>query len=157
MSQLGFFRNSRRGLDGIRAERQNLRYIVGELSSRAQGADSVAHHEEETGGMHHDTGHNSITYGLSYLSGGGLTLMIGALMIGVVAPDSGTIVTLLFLAGLGMLIAGIAAWLGTERPHEKFDDINVPLYHGHDDHADDEHALTVAESTAVEAMHAPHH
>jgi hypothetical protein len=111
--------------------------------------------------MHHDTGHNSITYGLSFLSGGGVILMIGALIIGAVVPDSGTIVTLVFLAGVGMLIAGFAGWLGTERPHAKFDDINVPLYHGHDDHDDDhagdEHALTVAESAAVEATHAPHH
>jgi len=123
----------------------------------------VAHHEEETGGMHHDTGHNAITYGLSFLAGTGVILMIGALIFGAVVPDSGTLVTLTFMAGVGMLIAGFAAWLGAERPHEKFDDINVPLYHGHDDHDEhdaehsDDHALTVAESAAVETTHAPQH
>lgn len=117
----------------------------------------MAHDEETSGGMSHETGQNPLTLGLSFIAGGGVTLMIVALAIGVADPAQESLVWLLFLVGLAMMIGGIVAWLGVVRPHENFDDIDQPLYDGHDhddDHDDhDEHALAVREDSSVTAAH----
>ena len=85
------------------------------------------------------TGNNSLTIGLASLTGIGFAAMATALAVGVsqgTSADSDS-VGLLFITGLLMFIAGIAAWMSVKRPWENFDDINVPMYHGH--HHDEEH------------------
>lgn len=80
---------------------------------------------------------------LAMLGGFGITVMVVAAGVGVVweNADSG-LIGLFVMAGLGLLVAAIAGWVIVVRPHENFDDINEPMYHGHhhdDDHADDAH------------------
>lgn len=80
-----------------------------------------------------------MTLSLSMLAGLGVTLMIVMLAIGAVQGDEASpIVGLLFAAGLVATIGGMGAWLAIVRPFENFDDINQPMYHGHD-HAEHDH------------------
>ncbi len=73
-----------------------------------------------------------IPFGLSLAAGGGMTLMIVALGLGVAnVGDSSSTVGFLFIAGLLLLIAGIGAWLAITRPFAHFDDINQPKDSGH--------------------------
>ena len=77
--------------------------------------------------------------GISMIGGLGITLAIVAVAIGVVLPDAPSdIIGLTVAVGFGLLITSIAGWALVVRPHENFDDINVPMYHGHhhDDHDD---------------------
>jgi cytochrome c biogenesis protein CcdA len=78
--------------------------------------------------------------GLAFVAGIGLTLMVVVAGVAVVDPtlDSGSL-GILFAVGVAMLISGIIAWFAVVRPDTHFDDINVPMYHGHDHH-DDAHA-----------------
>lgn len=92
-----------------------------------------------TDNMHHDTGQNALTLGLSLLTGLGLTLMLTALAAGVILGDSadGDTIGLLFIGGISLFIVGAIAWGGVVQPWAHFDDINVPKeddHHGHDDH-----------------------
>ena len=88
------------------------------------------------------TGNNSLTVGFASLSGIGFLLMVAALAVGVsqgASADSSAL-GLLFVAGLLMFITGVAVWMAGVRPWERFDDINVPVYHGHnheEEHDDD--------------------
>lgn len=117
----------------------------------------MAHQEDYKSGMHHDFGMTPVTWWLAALAGSGMTLMIVAAAIGVITGQG---MGLLFVLGLLMLIGGGAAWFGVERPFDKIDDINVPLYsgHSHDAHAEpeDDHS---SELSHVEEEHAPvaHH
>ena len=81
----------------------------------------------------------TLRVGLSFISGLGLIFMVVSAGVGVINPptDSSTL-SLLFAVGVAMLISGIVAWFLVVRPDTHFDDINVPMYHGHDHH--DEHA-----------------
>jgi len=83
----------------------------------------------------------ALQIGLSMLGGLGITIMILAGAIGAIAgvdADSAQIGFFLVL-GAAMLISAIVAWAAIVRPFENFDDINVPLYHGHhEEHHDDE-------------------
>lgn len=89
-----------------------------------------------------------VQVGLAFLAGTGLTLMVVVAGIAVVDPtmDSSTL-GLVFAVGVAMLASGILAWFAAVRPDTHFDDINVPMYHGHDHHdghdthADGEKAL----------------
>jgi hypothetical protein len=89
----------------------------------------------------------SVLVGLAFVAGIGLTLMVIAAGIGVIggpAAESPTL-SLLFIIGTAMLATGIIVWFAVVRPDTHFDDINVPMYHGHheshDDHATDQKAL----------------
>lgn len=96
------------------------------------------------------TGQNSLTLGLSLLSGLGVTLMILAAALGVTGSDPETM-GLLFVGGLALLIVGAVAWAGVVQPWAHFDDINVPApdeHHGHEAHDQDETAIV---------PHAAHH
>jgi hypothetical protein len=78
---------------------------------------------------------NSLTLGLSFVTGVGLILMVSALGVGVIQgglADSNAI-GLAFIAGAIMFILGLVAWFSVVQPHKKFDDINVPQYTGHHD------------------------
>ena len=89
---------------------------------------------------------DSVLTGISMIGGLGITLMIVAAGVGVVLPDAPSdIIGLVVAIGAGLLITSIAGWMLAVRPHEHFDDINVPKYHGHHDH--DEH-------TEAETAHA---
>lgn len=90
--------------------------------------------------------------GLAFVAGTGLTLMMVVAGIAVVDPtvDSGTL-GLLFAVGVALLLTGILAWFGVVRPDTHFDDINVPLYHGHDHH--DEHDTHADSETPALAEH----
>ena len=85
------------------------------------------------------TGNNSLTVGFASLSGIGFIAMLAALAVGVSQGDSAdnNALGLLFVAGLLMFIAGVAVWMAGVRPWERYDDINVPMYHGH--HHEEEH------------------
>lgn len=78
---------------------------------------------------------------LSMIGGLGITTMVVAAGIGVVweNADSG-LIGMFVMGGLALLVASIGGWVIVERPHENFDDINQPMYHGHhhDDHHDDD-------------------
>ncbi len=97
-----------------------------------------------------------IPFGLALAAGGGLTLMIVALGIGVVQGVSAdtNLIGLAFVGGLLLLIAGIIGWFSVVRPFANFDDINEPHYHGHhDDHHGDD-AADVTEHADHDAAHA---
>ena len=89
---------------------------------------------ETTNESAHNTGQNSLTLGLAMLAGLGMTMMIVAAGIGVVGgiDSDSALVGWLFIAGVAMFIVGGFGWSGVVRPWETFDDINQPLYHGHD-------------------------
>lgn len=79
----------------------------------------------------------SLTYGLAFIAGGGLTLMVVAAGVGVVQGENATsgLVSVLFGVGAAALLIGIIAWFAVVQPHKHFDDINVPMDTGHhDDH-----------------------
>lgn len=110
--------------------------------------------------MGHDIGLNKITLSLSMLAGGGVLLMIMALLLGVLNTVDGAIVTMMLVGGLILLVIAVGVWMGVERPHERYDDINVPLPdehgHGHDHAHEDEHAhddAPPADSRALEQAH----
>lgn len=116
----------------------------------------MAGHEVENPTGVHETGQNSLTLSMSLIAGGGVTLMIIALAIGVIDPQAGAI-GILFIGGLLAFIAGTAGWFGIVQPHKNFDDINRPLYHGehHDDHAHAEHQEQRGEVHVIEPDHQP--
>lgn len=69
------------------------------------------------------------------LGGLGITLIVGALILGVADPNApSNVIGLVVLTGFLCLGSAIAAWIGVVQPHKHFDDINVPLYHGHEAH-----------------------
>lgn len=81
----------------------------------------------------------SVLRGIAMLGGLGITLMMVAAGTGVVLPDAPSdIIGLVVALGAGLLITAIAGWIIGVRPHEHFDDITVPQYHGHqhDEHSD---------------------
>lgn len=81
----------------------------------------------------------NVLVGISMIGGLGIFMALVAVGIGVVLPDAPSdIVGLTVAVGVGLLITSIAGWTLVVRPHENFDDINEPLYHGHhhDDHDD---------------------
>lgn len=94
----------------------------------------------------------SLLIGLSMIGGAGITAIVVALGIGVVLPDVDTAtVGILVLGGFLALIGSIVAWAGVTKPFSNFDDINVPIYHGHDhhdDHSDDDHGDDHADTDA---------
>ena len=69
---------------------------------------------------------------LSALGGGGIVVMMIAAAIGVINPqiDSG-LIGLIVLGGAAALLMAIAGWTITVQPYKNFDDINQPLYGGH--------------------------
>ncbi len=85
----------------------------------------------------------NLLVGLSMLGGLGITIMVVAAAIGVVVTDVDSgVVGLSVLVGAALLVASIGGWIIAERPHEHFDDINVPQYTGHhhdEEHGDDAH------------------
>ncbi|MBZ0304294.1 MAG: hypothetical protein K8J31_31450 [Anaerolineae bacterium] len=89
--------------------------------------------------------------GLAFVAGIGLTLMIVVAGIAVVSGETvdSSALNILFLLGVAMLVTGLAAWFGVVRPDTHFDDINVPMYHGHDHH-DAHEAHTEGEKALAE-------
>ena len=80
----------------------------------------------------------TLQVGLAFIAGIGLTLMIVVAGVGVVNDSiDGSALGIIFAIGVAMLISGIIGWFAVVRPHTHFDDINQPMYHGHDHH--DEH------------------
>jgi hypothetical protein len=94
----------------------------------------------------------SLQVGLAFIAGTGLTLMVVAAGIGVVngTADDGAL-GLLFAVGVALLVSGIIAWFAVVRPDTHFDDINVPMYHGHEHH--DEHDSHTGGETALAEHH----
>lgn len=90
-----------------------------------------------------------MAFGLALLAGLGMVLMMVAGGIGAVQGDKADsrLIGIVFALGLVSLVSGIIAWIAVVQPHRHFDDIDVPLEaegHGHDEHADDDHAAIVA-------------
>jgi hypothetical protein len=113
---------------------------------------------EESPGMTHDIGNNAITLTFAFVAGGGILLMLTALVVGVIDPNAGGVIGLLFVLGVAGMLSGIIAWIATVRPFTHFDDINIPLYHGHvHEHPDEEpgevnvHEPILPESTGTGA------
>jgi hypothetical protein len=80
-----------------------------------------------------------LVIGLALVAGLGMTLMVIALAIGVVEGSNadGSSITILFAAGLALLVSGIIAWVAVVQPEKHFDDITVPAPaepHGHEHH-----------------------
>jgi ABC-type nickel/cobalt efflux system permease component RcnA len=101
---------------------------------------------------------NPILFGLSFMAGIGITLMIVVAAIGVIdgaSADSASL-GLFFWLGLALLVCGVVGWFGVTRPDQHFDDINQPLDdghgHGHDE-AHDDHALPASTEKAIEPAH----
>ena len=98
--------------------------------------------------MNHDIGLTPITQWLAFLAGGGVVVMILALILGVLNTADASLVNIMLVGGFLMLVIGGVAWMAVARAHEHYDDINQHApddHHGHeahdDDHAHDEHAL----------------
>ncbi len=97
------------------------------------------------------TGNRNLSLSLSFIGGAGVTLMILALGFGVVqgADANSQIIGISFIAGVALLILGVAGWLAVVQPYKHFDDINVAQYTGHAHEAhheaeaaqEDEHAI----------------
>ncbi len=101
-----------------------------------------------------------LQFGLAMLAGSGVILMILALAYGVVAGTEANTnaVGVVFLLGLALFISGLIGWFAAVRPDAHFDDIDVPLYtghdHGHEAHADGDHAaLPATTDKAIEPAH----
>lgn len=116
----------------------------------------MASDSEKSPGMVHDTGQTTLTLGLALLSGVGFIAMVIAMGVGVATAEPNSaeiagegIVAVLFVAGLAAFLTGIFAWIAVVRPQSNFDDINVPMYHGHADH--DSSAIVPAEDKAPAA------
>jgi hypothetical protein len=97
------------------------------------------------------TGNNSMTIALASVTGIGFTLMALALAIGVIngADANEETIQQLFLGGMLLFVIGTVVWGALVQPWKNFDDINVPLYHGHhhdDDHHDEESSETAADA-----------
>lgn len=87
----------------------------------------------------------SVTIGLAFCAGIGLTLMVIALGIGAIQGDAANLATvnITFAAGAVLLVSGIIGWFVIVQPQRHFDNINIALeedHHGHDAHAE-EHAI----------------
>lgn len=81
-----------------------------------------------------------LTVSLALVGGAGITVIVIAFFIGVVdTTANSSVIGLAILAGLLALAGAIIAWFAVVQPHKHFDDINVPLYHGHDHHAEEHH------------------
>jgi hypothetical protein len=100
----------------------------------------MASDSEKSPGMTHDTGHSTLTLGLALLSGVGFIAMLLAMAVGVATAEPNSaevagegIVGILFFLGLAAFISGIVAWIAVARPHERFDNINEPVYYGPSD------------------------
>ncbi len=92
----------------------------------------------------------ALQFGLAFIAGIGLTLMVVVAGVAVVDTSaSSASLGLWFAIGTAMLISGIIAWFIVVRPHKHFDDINVPLYHGHE-HDDEHEAHPEGETTLAE-------
>jgi len=95
---------------------------------------------------------NPLVLGFGLTAGLGIILMILALAFGVAAgadADS-SMVSLLFVGGIGLFVLGLVAWFFVVQPHKHFDDINVPA---EADHHHEPHDIVPAEAHAVEAHH----
>lgn len=69
---------------------------------------------------------------LSVLGGGGIVVMMIAAGIGVIIPEiDSALIGLATLAGGAALIMAIGGWTIVVQPYKNFDDINQPLYGGH--------------------------
>jgi ABC-type nickel/cobalt efflux system permease component RcnA len=69
---------------------------------------------------------------LSALGGGGIVVMMIAASVGVINPDVDSgLIGLVVLVGAAALLMAIGAWTIVVQPHKNFDDINQPLYGGH--------------------------
>ncbi len=69
---------------------------------------------------------------LSALGGGGIVVMMLAAGIGVINPEiDSSLIGLAVLAGAAALLMSIGGWTITVQPYKNFDDINQPLYSGH--------------------------
>lgn len=88
-----------------------------------------------------ENANDSVLTLLAMLGGLGITIMVFAAGVGVVweNADSG-LIGLFVMIGAGLLISGIGGWIIVVRPHENFDDITVPMYHGHHHDEHDEHS-----------------
>lgn len=102
------------------------------------------------------TGNKSLSLGLAFVAGAGVTLMILALGFGVTegAAANNATMTITFVGGLMLLILGIVGWFIVVQPQKHFDDINVPMYTGHAHDSHDAHHDEHAEDVQVE--HAEH-
>jgi hypothetical protein len=89
---------------------------------------------------------DSVLTGIAMIGGLGIILMIGAAGVGVVLSDAPSdIIGLVVAIGASLLVTSIAGWMLAVRPHEHFDDINVPKYHGHHDHEHNTHVADAVE------------
>lgn len=75
---------------------------------------------------------DAVSRGLAMIGGLGITIIMVALGIGVInganaSPQTSQTIGLLLVAGGGLLVVAIGAWLAAVRPFEHFDDINQPL------------------------------
>lgn len=97
-----------------------------------------------------------LALGLAMLAGGSLTLSIVMVCVGAFfsAGSDTSLIGVLFILGLLGFIGGSAAWVGYVQPYKHFDDITVPLYHGH---AHDEDHEAVHSEEAEHAAHGTHH
>lgn len=100
----------------------------------------------------------AVIVGLAFMAGLGLILMVIALAMGVIEGEAANMntVNMTFLAGLVLLVSGIAGWIAVAQPHRHFDNINVPQDDGHHGHDAEEHALVVThpdDHTLVESKH----
>lgn len=113
----------------------------------------------ETNESAHDLGNNSLTLGLAMLAGLGVIFMIVGAGYGVVEGESANneVVGFLIIGGTAMLLTGAFAWGGIKRPWENFDDINVPMYHGHAHDHDAEEPGEVDAQQPVLAEATPDH
>lgn len=100
---------------------------------------------------------NPLTFGLAMAGGIGLTMMMLALGIGVARGDNADmgLISGLFIVGLLLFLTGVIGWVAAVRPFERFDDINVPQYHGHHEHASD-HGQAIVVSTPDAHAVEPH-
>ncbi|RMG88260.1 MAG: hypothetical protein D6712_03955 [Chloroflexi bacterium] len=74
---------------------------------------------------------------LAFTSGIGFVIMMLAFAAGVIGAMDENSFGLWLLFGFILFVGGIGGWFGVVQPHKHFDDINVPMYHGH--HEEDEH------------------
>lgn len=93
---------------------------------------------------------------LAFVAGGGLALVMLALLLSSARGSVGGAQTLDLMLGVGilLLVGGSIGWAFITKPWKNFDDWSTPLYTGHDDHAaHDEHTETHTELHTDEVHH----
>ncbi len=141
----------------LRIGRQNRNILFFARYNKLKECGTVATDEYNSmSSMKHDIGLTPITQSLAFLAGGGVVLMILALILGVLNTADAALVNLMLVGGFIMLVTGGVAWMAVSRVYEHYDDINQPApdeHHEHEAHDEGHESHESHDAHALEQAH----